>query len=108
MLRVKDIEKSLAFYRDKLGAFCLLCHALVLLFVRMLAVLLHSSNSPPSLVCVCVCVVCCLFQIQGMSLVRRKHFSDFSLYFLAHLPPDTKYPDPDTDEVGGVASGGGG
>ncbi|EGD79065.1 lactoylglutathione lyase [Salpingoeca rosetta] len=53
MLRIKDPEKSLAFYKDKFG----------------------------------------------MSLVRVKHFSDFSLYFLAHLPVDTKYPDPESDEA---------
>lgn len=53
MLRVKDPEKSLAFYRDKLG----------------------------------------------MCLVRVKHLGDFSLYFLAHLPEGTKYPDPESEEA---------
>eukprot|EP01147_Barroeca_monosierra_P004644 gene4644-6801_t len=35
----------------------------------------------------------------GMSLVRTKHFSDFSLYFLAHLPVGTEYPDPNSEEA---------
>lgn len=40
-----------------------------------------------------------LKSILGMSLVRTKHFSDFSLYFLAHLPVGTEYPDPNSEEV---------
>ena len=39
--------------------------------------------------------------ILGMSLLRESHFSDFSLYFLAHLPPGTPLPEvPDSPEAG--------
>lgn len=37
--------------------------------------------------------------LLGMTLVRESHFSDFSLYFLAHLPPGTTAPAPDSPEA---------
>jgi hypothetical protein len=33
-----------------------------------------------------------------MTLCREVHMSDFSLYFLASLPPGTVAPDPKSDE----------
>ena len=37
--------------------------------------------------------------LLGMSLLRVSHYSDFSLYFLAHLPPGTAFPDPESEEA---------
>ena len=34
-----------------------------------------------------------------MSLLRESHFSDFSLYFLASLPPNTELPDKDSPQA---------
>ncbi|PFH38164.1 putative glyoxalase I [Besnoitia besnoiti] len=38
--------------------------------------------------------------ILGMRLIRKRHFDDFSLYFLACIPPDADIPDPKSDEAG--------
>lgn len=37
--------------------------------------------------------------LLGMSLLRVAHHEDFSNYFLAHLPPGTKHPAPDSAEA---------
>lgn len=35
----------------------------------------------------------------GMRLVRESHYDDFSLYFLACIPPDAEIPDPKVKPV---------
>ena len=39
--------------------------------------------------------------LLGMTLLRTSHFPEakFSLYFLAHLPPGTQHPDPESKEA---------
>ena len=38
--------------------------------------------------------------LLGMTVLRESHYSDFSLFFLAHIPEGTEVPDPTTPEGG--------